>query len=78
MSRLTEYFGWRDVPPGELTDLWCDHNLTAIDHERLDVRRLRKAYLKSIRDEKKLAKKKEKEPIQKQFSMFGNLSLDLP
>tara|TARA_R110000772_G_scaffold1095_5_gene3885 strand:+ start:2619 stop:2837 length:219 start_codon:yes stop_codon:yes gene_type:complete len=70
MSRLTEYFGWRDIPPLDLNKEWCIHNLHHINIERDDLKRLRKAHLKSIRDNKKEAKKPGN---QTQGSMFGNL-----
>lgn len=54
MSRLTEYFAFRDVKPSELTKLWCDHNLTHLDYERECIKQLRKEHLKTIRHNKKL------------------------
>lgn len=53
MGRLTEFFGWRDTPPGDLTKLWCDHNLSFINIDKDDLKRLRKARLKHLRDENK-------------------------
>ena len=74
MSRLTEYFGWRDIKPSDLNKEWCIHNLHHINIERDDLKRLRKAHLKSIRDKKKEAVIKEKGNLPQQFSMFGNIS----
>ena len=63
MSRLTQYFGWRDVLPEHLTPLWKQHNLSHLEVDSEDVKRLRKTHLKStlIARGKGLSRKKKKE-----------------